>query len=474
MFKHKVTVTSRIPSAAAGSSASASASSSAAAAGSASTSLRREDRKRSNQDPQPEEAGSSKKATEPGANSSVKDEDLKSPQSPQPGPSGLQQQQSNAGLNAPDLQLDCLSSDSDDDATEEDVTVVKISRRRTKGSSRSSGSRRWHNSTTTINAPLGSIVEVDLTQESDHQDGDDDDEIRVDAIRPRGEGRNEGLIKLRQFATVPHLPPNVQSRGSTPSTTPAPPPNGVQDYWPGLEQAQAGPPPAYIEPHSHPCNGECSLFNQSQPHHHPPPDYRPRRLRQPYHHQIGCQDAHCRHTFAHHHRQPPVQVQQMQLPPGAAAVNMHPGMGTDQPLDCRATAAAAAVAAAAAAVASSSAPGSSAFSNVPSSSVAGPSSGSNETAEPPSNQRLISAVWRMQYHHSMRPRMHPRHERLWHSCQYQQELMRRHMGGQGATSSASNPTPAHHHNIPPEHHSIWNFPPAIPAPPAHSGGNCSR
>lgn len=66
--------------------------------------------------------------------------------------------------------------------------------------------------------------------------------------------------------------------------------------------------------------------------------------------------------------------------------------------------------------------------------------------------------------------MHPRHERLWHSCQYQQELMRRHMGGQGATSSASNPTPAHHHNIPPEHHSIWNFPPAIPAPPAHSGG----
>ena len=163
----------------------------------------------------------------------------------------------------------------------------------------------------------------------------------------------------------------------------------------------------------------------------------------------------------------------MQLPPGASAVNMHPGMGTDQPLDCRATAAAAAVAAAAAAVASSSAPGSSAFSNVPSSSVAGPSSGSNETAEPPSNQRLISAVWRMQYHHSMRPRMHPRHERLWHSCQYQQELMRRHMGGQGATSSASNPTPAHHHNIPPEHHSIWNFPPAIPAPPAHSGGNCS-
>ena len=56
----------------------------------------------------------------------------------------------------------------------------------------------------------------------------DDDDIHVDAIRPRnldsrgGGSSGEGLIKLRQFATVPHLPPNVQSRGSTPSTTPAP------------------------------------------------------------------------------------------------------------------------------------------------------------------------------------------------------------------------------------------------------------
>ena len=63
-----------------------------------------------------------------------------------------------------------MSSDTDTDIAEEDVTVVKISRRRAKGGSGSSRhSRRWHNSTTTINAPPGSIVEVDLTQESDHQ-----------------------------------------------------------------------------------------------------------------------------------------------------------------------------------------------------------------------------------------------------------------------------------------------------------------
>jgi hypothetical protein len=31
-------------------------------------------------------------------------------------------------LGAPDLQLDCLSSDTEDESPEEDVTVVKISR----------------------------------------------------------------------------------------------------------------------------------------------------------------------------------------------------------------------------------------------------------------------------------------------------------------------------------------------------------
>ena len=117
-----------------------------------------------------------------------------SAQSPQPGPSGLQPSSSNPELdanasfavlqNAPDLQLDCLSSDTEDEVNE-DVTVVKISRRR-KGTSRKkwSANGRAHtdrgSSTTTINAPPGTVVEVDLTQESDT----DDNEIRVDAIHP--------------------------------------------------------------------------------------------------------------------------------------------------------------------------------------------------------------------------------------------------------------------------------------------------
>ena len=86
---------------------------------------------------------------------------------------------------------------------------------------------------------------------------------------------------------------------------------------------------------------------------------------------------------------------------------------------------------------------------------------SEANSEPPTNQRLINAVWRMQHHHSMRAsRMQPRHQRLWHSCQYQQELMRRHMG----SSSGMNPTPAH--NAPPE----WTNPMYPHAPmPAHMG-----
>ena len=52
--------------------------------------------------------------------------------------------------------------------------------------------------------------------EPDDNNAGDEDEILVDGIsRPRNsDSRNgEGLIKLRQFATVPHLPRNVQSRG---------------------------------------------------------------------------------------------------------------------------------------------------------------------------------------------------------------------------------------------------------------------
>ena len=59
--------------------------------------------------------------------------------SPQPGPSGLQRQHaagSGAGgggssaLDAPDLQLDWLSSDTEDSSPEDDVTVVRIARKK--------------------------------------------------------------------------------------------------------------------------------------------------------------------------------------------------------------------------------------------------------------------------------------------------------------------------------------------------------
>ena len=171
--------------------------------------------------------------------------------SPRPGPSGLQRQRPSVTkpdlstlniLSAPDLQLDCLSSDTEDSSPEEDVTVVKISRRRKKKSS-------------ALKRPQ-SVVEVDLTQEVSGDDEqpqgrrrahEDDDEIQVEVINrsgtasshhrhhlegesaPSGSGHYSlgGGIKLRRFATAPQglLPPNVQSnssRGSTPSTTPAP------------------------------------------------------------------------------------------------------------------------------------------------------------------------------------------------------------------------------------------------------------
>ena len=123
--------------------------------------LRREDRKRSSQDHTvpASEASSSKKSTEVKTETESRAASPRT-QSPQPGPSGIQQKwvdccifqiyiftkniifkkctliprsqqrgSDEAGdLNAPDLQLDCLSSDTDTDIAEEDVTVVKISR----------------------------------------------------------------------------------------------------------------------------------------------------------------------------------------------------------------------------------------------------------------------------------------------------------------------------------------------------------
>ena len=68
------------------------------------------------------------------------------------------------------MELICLSSDTDNDDDKEDVTTMKILKKHSKNQSDSSRhpSRRWDNSKT-IKAPSGSILEVDLTQEVDHQ-----------------------------------------------------------------------------------------------------------------------------------------------------------------------------------------------------------------------------------------------------------------------------------------------------------------
>ena len=487
MIKHTVTVTSRLSSSGGGASSASPRSPASASASSTSTSSRREDRKRSSQhDISP--SSNSKKATDtdnvkkeiPNASSSsttvtesttasIDTGGEASPRSPQPGPSGLQNNQ-NSSLNAPDLQLDCLSSDTEE---EEDVTVVKISRRR-KGTAKNGG-QRWHNSTTTINAPPGSVVEVDLTQESDHHE-DEDDDIRVDAIRTRaseaglGGGGSSGGLKLRQFATAPHLPPNVQSRGSTPSTTPAPSvhvwppaeagPSGSSTSTSTTAGAAAGGPSnsdqqAYMEPHchSHPCNGECAgMFHSA--HSHLRDDYRPRRLCQPYshHHRLACQDAHCR---AHR--------------VGPLAGMAYPNMVMDQPLDYRTSSGGPVPSAAAT---SNNAAGTSA-----SATSGGSTSTSGHSESPPRDQRLISAVWRMQHHPRASSRLHPRHQRLWHECQYQQELRRRHMSSASGSASSSSSAaaaaatgtsgaagpaypPTHSIPPPPEYH----MPPVVPYP----------
>jgi len=132
---------------------------------------------------------------------------------PQPGPSGLQRSsdldqpgpsgisRSSEVLQAPDLQLDCLSSDTEDSSSE-DVQVVKISRR-----------KRSHKPP----------VEVDLTQEMTS----DDDDITVEEVRQRPScqqaasiDENKPEINVKTFATVPDNADNIQSssRGSTPSS----------------------------------------------------------------------------------------------------------------------------------------------------------------------------------------------------------------------------------------------------------------
>lgn len=93
-----------------------------------------------------------------------------------------------------------MSSDTEDSAPEEDVTVVKISRRRKKSTRR------------------GPVLEIDLTQESD---GNEEDDIQVEVINRSSSSNqsgpgSQGGIRLCRFATAPngHLPPNVQNGGS--------------------------------------------------------------------------------------------------------------------------------------------------------------------------------------------------------------------------------------------------------------------
>ena len=119
---------------------------------------KREEKKRKSQSSEPA-AASSSDSTEP-----------------QPGPSGLQNRQSSVAsssnssssnvLAAPDLQLDCLSSDSDTDAisSDEDIKIVKISRKN-KGKSLAGSAAKI--------LP----VEVDLTVENTT-----DDEITVEEV----------------------------------------------------------------------------------------------------------------------------------------------------------------------------------------------------------------------------------------------------------------------------------------------------
>ena len=106
--------------------------------------------------------------------------------SPQPGPSGLQRQHATSGgggssaLDAPDLQLDWLSSDTEESSPEDDVTVVRIAR---KKKSSSKDQQPQHHRRPQQGAG-GAVVEVDLTQESDDGPMDDDD-IHVEEVISR-------------------------------------------------------------------------------------------------------------------------------------------------------------------------------------------------------------------------------------------------------------------------------------------------
>lgn len=417
--------------------------------------------------------------------------------SPQPGPSGLQTNQGdNDLLTAPDLQLDCLSSDTEESAPEEDVTVVKISRRFKKSAKGGKHSKSKK------------VLEVDLTQESDGNYEDDDD-IQVEVInRPAGASgssstsarvttRSSGGIKLCPFATTPSglLPANVQSRGSsrgsTPSTTPAP-----QQLSQAMEEAIIH---QQNQGHQEQCPRRMTCFASTSmaPHHHhpngvPPPypgttvgtpsyhshhcidgmcpgdcipgyyGYRPRRMRHPEfiappigtnpsvlaptssaitHSATGCPDAHCRvhqngvpstNTMLDH----PYGIPEVTTPGTVASDTIPaPPRAHQHDFSCRDGL-----------MRMNSAPAahrSSTETRAPEQPAGGPSLSSNthglgNDLRSRNDHRLINAVYNMQYHPSMRQRqvrMHPRHQHLLQHQQYQREVMRRHMGGGGGSTS---------------------------------------
>eukprot|EP00095_Tigriopus_kingsejongensis_P005786 maker-scaffold1542_size36322-snap-gene-0.6 protein:Tk05786 transcript:maker-scaffold1542_size36322-snap-gene-0.6-mRNA-1 annotation:"hypothetical protein DAPPUDRAFT_6903" len=445
--------------------------------------------------------------------------DTRSSSSPQPGPSGLQTQSDEGAelnqLNAPDLQLDCLSSDTEDSAPEEDVTVVKISRRfkkSAKGGKHSKAAKK--------------VLEVDLTQESDGNYEEDDD-IQVEVInRPPVAGTpstsarvttrsSGGGIKLCPFATAPQglLPPNVQSRGSsrgsTPSTTPAPQQlsqameeaiihqqnqghhqQGCSRRMPcfssGVAHHPIGVPPPYPGTtvgtpsyHSHHCiDGMC------------PGDcipgfygYRPRRMRHPEffqeglpplglpvgtnpavhlpnstataHSATGCPDAHCRL----HQTGPPGTNTLLDHPYGIPDVTpVVSGPHEGLPLPPRAH---------------QHEYGahnrlSDRFGSVPTAHRSSTETRTTEAAasvtseqQTAADRRLIRAVYNMQHLPSMRQRdlrLHPRHQQILQQQIIQREQMRRHMRGPAA-NSAQPQAPGH-----PPPNRVAPGPPNVPMP----------
>ena len=223
----------------------------------------------------------------------VKEEPTASPDSPQPGPSRPPQPSTSSApepgpsrapqpgpsrqrsppradvLTAPDLQLDCLSSDTEPD-DQEDVTVVRIARR--KKSSNHPG-----------------VLEVDLTQDNEESGEEDVTEILRPPPPPyttaainyattsaaTDSTAGSGGLKLRGFATASSSNANVQSCCSR---------HG---------RSRCCPPP-YEPPaaHSH-AHRPCEDFSQEAGYEF----YRPRRLRAPEAHQRPraghCPDAHC-------------------------------------------------------------------------------------------------------------------------------------------------------------------------------------